>query len=115
MLVEEEKLDEERKVPLQVRVPFLEYHVPGTGDSMVERLPEATTPRVFKTHLSFRFVRRWLMEDKVKTILTTRNPKDTIVSHYHFYQIIPGKVTLQEECAPWFDITNSEFHHLKGE
>jgi hypothetical protein len=85
MLIPEEEIEEQKKTPLHERAPFLEMRGSDVTRSVIETLPEADKPRVLKTHVSFRFVSRWLEEDKVKTILTTRNPKDTLVSHFHFY------------------------------
>ena len=99
MMVEEAKTEEVKKIAVHFRVPFLEMVKPGTDKSTVEFLDSFPTPRAVKTHLSFRLVSRWLVEDKLKTIVTTRNPKDTLVSHFHFYQNIKGKFTCVTACT----------------
>ena len=55
-------------------------------------LQEMASPRLVKTHLSYEFVNRWVERDGVKTIVPLRNPKDTLVSMYHFYLMGVGKV-----------------------
>jgi hypothetical protein len=92
MLAAEDKYDKTKTIPLHDRVLFLEMKFPGNDRAQIFKLDTVPPPRADKTHLPFRFMTRWLLEDKVKTIVTTRNPKDTIVSHYHFYQ------ALKREC-----------------
>ena len=86
MLAGEDKYDEIKKIPLHDRFLFLEMKHPGGEDACIQKLNTVATPRADKTHLPYRMIRRWIEEDKVKTILTTRNPKDTMVSMYYFYQ-----------------------------
>jgi hypothetical protein len=69
-----------------LRVPFLEGSFRADQPAGIENLHTYHTPVVCKTHLPYRFVRRWVDEDRVKTIVATRNPKDTLVSRYHFYK-----------------------------
>ena len=91
LLAGEEKYDEVKKIPLTQRCPFLEQQIPGEHKSYVDMLENFPTPRVDKTHLPYRFIKRWIAEDRVKTIITSRNPKDTLVSMFHFYQSLEGK------------------------
>ncbi|KAK7492335.1 hypothetical protein BaRGS_00016432, partial [Batillaria attramentaria] len=46
------------------------------------RLPPADKPRVFTSHLRFRYLPRDVIEKKVKVVHITRNPKDVFVSLY---------------------------------
>ena len=85
MLATDENYEATKKIPLVDRVLFLEVTFPGNEHSRIEKLSTVPPPRADKTHLPYRFVRRWIAEDKVRTIVTTRNPKDTMVSHYHFF------------------------------
>ena len=93
MLAGEENYEQAKQTPLHDRVLFTEYTLPGDKFAQIERLDEVSKPRVVKTHLPFRFVQRWLTEDKVKTIIMTRNPKDTLVSHFHFLQNLKSMFT----------------------
>jgi len=75
--------DEERAagVPRHEKYPFLEYE---DSYQMVENMP---SPRLLKTHLPARYFTRALTRcDGPKVILCTRNPKDTLVSKYHFHR-----------------------------
>ena len=86
MLAGKDKYDEIKKIPLHDRFLFLEMKYPGREDACIQKLNTVATPRADKTHLPYRMIRRWIEEHKVKTILTTRNPKDTMVSMYYFVQ-----------------------------
>ena len=89
----EEKYEAMKKIPLIDRSPFLEAKNPGNPAPYIDMLDQYPTPRTNKTHLPFRFIKRWISEDRLKTIVTTRNPKDTLVSLFHFYQSMSGRYT----------------------
>ena len=63
----------------------------------VDNIP---SPRMMKSHLPYSFLQRAISASKAKVIVVLRNPKDTIVSFYHFYKanvslgLFPG--TFQE-------------------
>ncbi len=46
-------------------------------------------PYLMKSHLPVRFFKRTLQESRAKVLVPVRNPKDVLVSLYHFYQVIP--------------------------
>jgi hypothetical protein len=56
------------------------------AEPLITRLDSVPPPRVTKTHLKYKLIRRWLDEDEVKVIIPTRNPKDTLVSIFHQYK-----------------------------
>ena len=91
MLAGEEKYEEIKQIPLDDRVLFLEQNFPDKDMARIETLDTVPPPRAVKTHLPYRFVRRWIEEDNVKTIITTRNPKDGVVSMFHFYKSLKCK------------------------
>ena len=88
LMAEEERLDEVNKTEISDRVIFMELEFHEKPE--IEKMKDLPAPRIAKTHLPYRFVNRWVERDGVKTIVTIRNPKDTLVSYYHFYKSNPG-------------------------
>ncbi|XP_068097188.1 sulfotransferase 2B1-like [Hyperolius riggenbachi] len=68
-----------QEVPNFVRIPWLD--VSGEGQKLVD---ECKSPRLFSTHLPVQFFPKSLLSSKAKVIYTARNPKDVLVSLYHF-------------------------------
>ena len=67
---------------------YLEFLMPGeTVEEALAALTAKPPPRLYTSHLPFRFLKSMVMEDKVKVINVMRNPKDTLVSFYHFYRM----------------------------
>ena len=64
---------------------FLEGQFPGKIRD-IERWT-TTSPHLLKTHLHADFFEKTLNESKTKFIVVFRNPKDTLVSYYHFYRM----------------------------
>ena len=48
---------------------------------------EDSPPYIMKTHLRSEVYQKQIEAGKVKVIMVTRNPKDTLVSLYHFYRM----------------------------
>ena len=87
----EEKYEAVSNVPIDDRAVYMELEKPGMKPE-IEKMKDMAPPRLAKTHLSYDFVNRWVERDRVKTIVTLRNPKDTLVSYYYFYQLSSGNV-----------------------
>ncbi|NXG50643.1 ST3A1 sulfotransferase, partial [Psilopogon haemacephalus] len=65
-------------IEIMERIPWLEYK---TVDKDYTKLP---LPRVFATHLPYYLVPRDMKNKRASIIYVTRNPKDVMVSYYHF-------------------------------
>lgn len=63
------------------RFPFLEF--PSPGISSIEKLP-VNCPRLIKTHLPPSLLLKDDSKMKPKVIFILRNPKDVLISYYHF-------------------------------
>nr|XP_028696643.1 sulfotransferase 1A1 isoform X2 [Macaca mulatta] len=70
-------LEKCHRAPIFMRVPFLEFKVPGIPSGM-ETLKDTPAPRLLKTHLPLALLPQTLLDQKVK---------DVAVSYYHFYHM----------------------------
>ena len=63
-------------------VPILEYA--GTFSA---QKPSETPTRLVSSHLNFALLEDYVVKQNIKTIHVRRDPRDVLVSWYHFYQI----------------------------
>ncbi|PKK33713.1 amine sulfotransferase [Columba livia] len=80
------------------RIPWLEYNIKNADFAT---LP---SPRIFATHLPYYLVPRDMRNKKGRIIYVTRNPKDVMVSYYHF-----SKFMNTVERIPDFNIFMERF------
>ncbi|XP_072265383.1 sulfotransferase 6B1-like [Pyxicephalus adspersus] len=66
-------------------IPMIEFKAPNK----FEKLKADSSPRVLSTHFHYDNIPKTFFEKKVKILLVFRNPKDTAVSLFHFYNSNP--------------------------
>ena len=81
-----------QKTPLAKRVPFLEHEFKLMNVDPRD-LPTYPSPRLLKTHISHRYWADNLqpVNDKVKVILWTAEPKDVVANYIDFWNIKGGE------------------------
>ncbi|KAM9305380.1 sulfotransferase 1B1-like [Gastrophryne carolinensis] len=82
LILNDGDVQKSRRGPIFVRVPMLEFSLPGQFPSGTEILETVPSPRVIKTHLPLSLLPKSLLDKK--TVYVARNPKDVAVSFYHF-------------------------------
>jgi len=75
--------DKARSAPTELRFPFIE--IPACGIKSIENYED---PRLIKTHLPYDLLPQSFIDNKTKVIYIVRNPRDTIVSWFHFQQML---------------------------
>ncbi|XP_073321269.1 sulfotransferase family 5A, member 1 [Pagrus major] len=101
-------------VPNWARAPWLEQHYFA---AVLEA--SSITPRVITTHLPHHLLGPALQSSKAKVIYVSRNPKDVLVSFYHFHKManfLPEPGTFPEFLHRFLEGTlsyGSWFDHVK--
>uniref|UniRef100_A0A8C8VQ59 Sulfotransferase n=1 Tax=Pelusios castaneus TaxID=367368 RepID=A0A8C8VQ59_9SAUR len=92
------------------RVPWLEYNIYNMD--FVHR----PSPRLFVTHLPYYLVPRDLRSRRGKVIYIARNPKDVMVSFFHFSNLsIKVESITDFICQFYLDVVGSSwFDHIRG-
>ncbi|XP_072283319.1 sulfotransferase 2B1-like [Pyxicephalus adspersus] len=67
------------QVPNYIRIPWLDVCGPG-----IKLVDECQSPRIFSSHLPIQMFPKSFFSSKAKVIYTARDPKDVLVSLYHF-------------------------------
>ncbi|XP_032070896.1 amine sulfotransferase-like [Thamnophis elegans] len=110
--------DGTENISLSDRAPWLEYNVNHVD------LPNRPSPRVISSHLPYYLVPKGLRNKKGKIVYVFRNPKDVLVSGYHFLQILTMLETSKDFdvylekflagkvcCSLWLDHIEGWFNH----
>ncbi|XP_078504639.1 amine sulfotransferase-like [Lissotriton helveticus] len=98
------------------RMPWIEYNIRKVD---IDQMP---SPRLLTTHLPHYLVPKGLKNKKAKIIYVTRNPKDNMVSYYHYGNMIRESieeptVMLEEHFENYCTgkvVGGSWFDHVKG-
>ena len=67
-----------------------------------------------KTHMTANIVEKAVKSGKVKVIVTVRNPKDTLVSMYHFYRMCCGLGNFTGTWDEFFELYKTK-HVVSGD
>lgn len=68
------------------RSPLLELFNPKRSAPNIDYIESTTPPRILKTHLRPHYLKKQMDEVNFKTTFVLRNPKDVLVSFYHYCQ-----------------------------
>ncbi|KAA0703444.1 Amine sulfotransferase [Triplophysa tibetana] len=96
------------------RIPWIEV----MGNE--EKFDSAPSPRIRVTHLQYKFMPLGLKKKKGKVIYVARNPKDVLVSYFHFHKYATMLETLASIKDTFFEkfmegnvYGNCWFEHIK--
>ena len=82
-------IEEANSQSLHLRSKFLELKRLDEGLCGAEMAKNDPSPRMLKSHLQEHVLHKSVMEGKPKVIVVMRNPKDQLVSFYHFHKNLP--------------------------
>ncbi|XP_054678679.1 sulfotransferase 6B1-like [Grus americana] len=106
-----ERISAEKKLET---FPRLEFGDPG----VYERMKKLPSRRIIQTHLPPHLLPPSILQSKAKILVLVRNPKDTAVSYYHFYNnmpVLPSFTSWDEYFAAFMNgklAWGSYFDHL---
>ncbi|XP_035129390.3 sulfotransferase 1C4 [Callithrix jacchus] len=111
-------IEKSRRAPIQLRQPFLDWiKMTYWGIDQANVMP---SPRTLKTHLPVQLLPPSFWEENCKIIYVARNPKDNLVSYYHFQRMNkslpdPGSWDEYFETVLTGNVVwGSWFDHVKG-
>uniref|UniRef100_F7DNI6 Sulfotransferase n=1 Tax=Monodelphis domestica TaxID=13616 RepID=F7DNI6_MONDO len=98
LMLNKEDLQNQNNIPTFTRAPLLENF---SFQKEWIKIPE---PRLLTTHLPANFFSNKLKNSKVRVVFLVRNPKDVLVSSYHFHNF--------SKFLPDFNSFDDFFHHF---
>ncbi|XP_058029350.1 amine sulfotransferase-like [Ahaetulla prasina] len=82
LILHEGHRDGTENINLMDRAPWVEYHI------SLRDLTNLPSPRVICSHLPYHLAPKGLRNKRAKIVYVFRNPKDILVSMYHFHKIV---------------------------
>ncbi|NWS55673.1 ST1C1 Sulfotransferase, partial [Chunga burmeisteri] len=120
MIQQNGDVDKCRRATTYRRHPFLEWTMPEPPSMSLELAEAMPSPRTIKTHLPAQLVPPSFWEQNCKIIYVARNPKDNLVSYYHFHRMnkeLPDPGTWEEFMEKFMTgkvLWGSWYDHVKG-
>ncbi|XP_030638462.1 amine sulfotransferase-like [Chanos chanos] len=115
-LLHDEDFPDMAEITTCERMPWLEFPGKGKGKEYCSR----PSPRIFCSHLPEHLVPKELQKKKAKIIYVARNPKDVMVSYFHFnkfMKILEQTETYDEMLEKFFCgrmLGGCWFDHIRG-
>ncbi|XP_076991052.1 sulfotransferase 1C4 [Tamandua tetradactyla] len=119
LIQNEGDIEKSKRAPTHIRFPFIEWIIPPLKSGL-EQANAMPSPRNLKTHLPFHLLPPSFLENKCKIIYVARNPKDNMVSYYHFQRMnkaLPAPGTWEEYFEAFLSgkVCWGSWHdHVKG-
>ncbi len=104
LIMTDGNVESANKVKQDDRFPFLEAYHPRMPMPALDRVINMKRPRLIKTHLRAQFFEENFAETKPKVVVVFRNPKDCIVSYYHFYTKLETLGNFQGTFSDFFEL-----------
>ncbi|XP_012385551.1 amine sulfotransferase-like [Dasypus novemcinctus] len=110
----EEHRNKTENVVTMDRAPFFEYNIHKLDFSKI------SSPRIFTSHLPYYLVPKGLKNKKAKVIYIYRNPKDVLISYFHFTNLVvklQATKNLEQFMNRFLDgkvIGSLWFDHIRG-
>ena len=85
------------------RSPCLDFDEGENPDDVIKTYLKLPSPRVMKSHMHYEHLRD-VIGNGVKVIHVVRNPKDVLVSFYHFYRMTVDYCFFEGSWGDFFEL-----------